>query len=93
MTPGHLRSVTFQGHPSYRGAMIPDIGLMVCAIGVVVCLYVMARAFEASQRAGVGGAAKGVLATAVVVSILAIPALLFLGFSVISHGTRTTEMR
>lgn len=65
--------------------LIPAIGWMICVIGVVVSLYTAARAFEASQRSGVGGVARGFLATAVVAAILAIPALVFLGTLLASH--------
>jgi hypothetical protein len=65
--------------------MIPTIGLMVAAIGVVVCLYVLTRMSEIFDSEVKGGVRFLCVLTAVA-AVLAIPALALLGWGLLITG-------
>ncbi len=71
--------------------MIPTIGIMVAAIGVVVCLYVLTRISDLSE-AKVGGGVRFMCVVTAIAAVLAIAVLGLLATDLAMMGTEPQSL-
>ena len=72
--------------------MIPAIGFMIGAIGLVICLYVLMRVVEVWEREEVGWGVKGICLITALVTIGAILVIIEMTYDLLVTGMGTIDM-